>query len=223
MRPQRIASQLKAVLKYPQCSLVTGRLAVKGNEDGDLSPIWSDGQFSDLEGAIALDEEYWLVESSIAFPALLNKNFGTNSSFCFTKKWCQGIGGFDETIRTCADLDLILRAVQAGPIVIANETIFEYRWRGDSLHRQSANESSLEATMVRLRASSQTPEWAGALLGELRYSAMSLAGAKLKSGNLSAVKDIVEVLYHHKGFSVIKRSFWNRTLGSKSTKGSGTQ
>jgi glycosyltransferase involved in cell wall biosynthesis len=210
MRPQRIASQLKSILKYPQCCLATGGLLVKGNKDGDLSQLWPDSQFSVLEGSVARDAEFWIVESDIAFPALLKRNFGTNSSFCFTKEWCKRIGGFNEHIRTCADLDFILRAVQAGPIFIANETIFEYRWRGDSLHRQSTNESALEATMVRLRASSKTPEWAGEHLRELRYSAMSLAAAKLKSGNLSAVSVVVEVLFRYKGSSVIRQSLWNR-------------
>ncbi len=60
--------------------------------------------------------------------------------------------------------------------------------------------------MVRLRASSKTPEWAGEHLGELRYSAMSLAAAKLKSGNLSALIVVVEVLYRYKGSSVIRQS-----------------
>jgi len=215
MRPQRIAKQLKALMEYPQCSLVTGGLSVKGKEDGDLSLLWPGGQFSDLEGSISRDAEFSLVESSIVFPALLNRNFGTNSSFCFTKTWYKRIGGFNESIKTCADLDFILRAVELGPILIVNEIIFEYRWRGDSLHRQSADESTLEATMVRLRASSKNPDWAGDHLHELRYSAMVLAATKLKSINLSALKVVAEVFAQHDGFSLITRSLVNRWPSSK--------
>ena len=214
MRPQRIALQLDSVLKYPNCSLSTGGLAVKGNQKGDLSQLWPGGQFSALENSVPPDAEFWVVESRIAFPALLKRNFGTNSSFCFRKEWYERIGGFNEHINTCADLDFLLRAVQAGPIFITNEIIFDYRWRGDSLHRQSAVKSALEATMVRLRASSKTPEWAGEQLLELRYSAVSLATAKLKSGDLSALRDVIELLFRHKGSSVLTRSIRNRMPGS---------
>ena len=73
--------------------------------------------------------------------------------------------------------------------------------------------------MVRLRASSKTPEWAGEHLRELRYSAMSFAAAKLKSGNLSAVSVVVEVVFRYKGSSVIRQSLWNRYVGSRLKKG----
>ena len=126
--------------------------------------------------------------------------------------WYKRIGGFNEHISTCADLDFLLRAVQAGRIFITNEIIFDYRWRGDSLHRQSADKSALEATMVRLRASSKTPEWAGEHLPELRYSAMSPKTSKLKSGDLSALRDVIELLFRHKECSHSKPSESNARI-----------
>jgi len=220
MRPRRVEASLKALLAFPKSSFATGRFSVLGFDEGDTKKLWPTSQFSDISDYIDPAAEFSLLDSKVAFAALLLKNFAVSTSnFCFTKLLWERIGGFDEMVRTCSDLDFILRAAQVVPIVIINETIFEYRWRGDSLHRRSTNESELEATMVRLRASSKTPEWAGEHLRELRYSAMSLAGAKLKSGNLSAVSDVVEVLSRHKGFSVIRRSLWNRTPGSKRRKG----
>ena len=216
MRPQRIASQLKAVLSNPECSLSTGGLVVKGNEDGDFSPLWPETQFSDLEECIGQDAEFSVVDSKRAFRALLNKNFGTNSSFGFTKSWFKKIGPFNENVRTCADLDFILRAVKVGPLVIVNSPIFEYRWRADSLHRQSADRSALEATMVRLRASDENPDWSGLVHPKLRYSAMALAAANMRAKNLTAFKDFAEVIVRYKGLDVIKQSLLNRTVGARS-------
>ena len=219
MRPRRVEASLKALRAFPNSGFAIGRFSVLGFEEGDIGIIWPTAQFSDISDCIDPAAEFSLLDSKAAFAALLLKNFAlSTSNFCFAKSLWEKIGGFDETIRTCSDLDFIFRVVQVTPIVIVNEAIFDYRWRAHSLQHQSALESSLEATMVRLRASSKTPEWAGQHLPELRYCAMSLASAKFKSGKLSAASDLVEMLYRHKGFSIIRRCLLNRTLRSKRRK-----
>jgi succinoglycan biosynthesis protein ExoO len=210
MRPSRIEKQLKAVLEHPECSLATGHFAVVGNDEGDMRPLWPVPQFHDLRAYIDQRSDVSVVASQIVFLALLNRNFGTNSSFCFSKAWWTKIGGFNETVNSCADFDFILRAAEVGPIVIVNEMIFDYRWRRDSLYRRRVARSTLEVMMVRLRAASRKQDWAGETLPAIRYSALMLAGSCLKLGDATAISALLEILARHRGFEAIRRSLQNR-------------
>src|SRR5262249_35185471 len=158
--------------------------------EGDFSPLWPVSQFHELEAHIVAGEEFSLIDPDVAFKPLLGRNYAVStSSFAFTRSWWEKIGPFDERISTCVDLDLILRAVIAGPLVIVNDRIFEYRWDPSSLQRRSINKSSLESTIVRLRAASQKPEWATTQIEELRQSALYLCTKGIRTGELSSVRN----------------------------------
>ena len=209
MRPSRIERQLKAVLEYPECSLVTGHFALLGQDEGDMRPLWPVPQFHDLRAHIDKGSEVSVVASQIAFVALLNRNFGINSSFCFTKSWFGKIGGFNEGVRTCPDLDFILRAAELGPIAIVNEIILDYRWRVDSLYRRHVDRSTLEVMMVRLRAASRRQDWVGESLPGIRYSALMLVRSGLRLGDSTAISALVEMFCRHGGLGVLGRSVGN--------------
>jgi hypothetical protein len=123
------------------------------------------------------------------------------------------IGHFDEKINTCIDLDYMLRATSAGPMVVINELIFEYRWDPSSLQRRNLTRSLLESTMVRLRAASQKPDWAAEEIDALRHSALILANASIRKGDFSGVRAIAETVAKHKGIMAVKQSLNNKTRG----------
>jgi glycosyltransferase involved in cell wall biosynthesis len=208
MRPGKLAAQRRALLESPHCSLVIGRFSIIGSEDEDeLGQMWPVPQFDGLADAIDEQSAYSVIESETAFKPLLSRNYaGSTSNFCFSTQWFEKIGEFDESITTCADLDFILRATIAGPLAIVNEKVFDYRWSGSSLQRQDLTRSLLEATMVRLRAASEKPEWAGDHLAALRHSALLLANAAVKKGDFRALRALAETFSKHKGMLALRQS-----------------
>jgi glycosyltransferase involved in cell wall biosynthesis len=206
MRPGRLEAQVRALLACPKCSVVVGRFTIIGYPENDMSPMWPVPQLHDLAAYIDPDSDYSVIDSQRAFKPLLTRNYaGSMSNLCFTKQLWRRIGKVNERVRTCCDLDFMLRATMAGPIAIVNETITDYRFRGDSLQRQDARKSLIEAELVRLRAASEKSEWAGDDLDGLRLSVMSLAKVLAKEGNFSGFRAIVETLAKHKGFLVMKK------------------
>ena len=212
MRPKRIEAQSRAVRACAQCSIAIGRFSIIGYDEDDMTPMWPVPQFHELAGKFDEKSEYSIIDSETAFKPLLNRNYaGSTSNFCFTKRWWQTIGGFDETVRTCTDLDFLLRATIAGPLAVVNEKIFDYRWTSDSLQRRNVTTSLLEATMVRLRAASLKPEWAEENLETLRYSALMLANAAIRKGDFKALRALAEAVAQHKALGVVKRTVKNKT------------
>jgi glycosyltransferase involved in cell wall biosynthesis len=204
MKPRRIETQVRALSDRPDCSIVIGRFSILGYPEDDLSPMWPVSQLHDLADHLKEGAEYSVVDSRHAFKPLLTRNYsGSLSNFCFSKQWWRRIGKIDESVRTCCDLDFMLRATMAGPIAIVNEIITEYRFSGDSLHRTDPRSSLLEAELVRLRAATQRPAWAGNDIDVLRFSVLSLAKAMIKEGHLGAMRAIIETLTRHKGFLVM--------------------
>ena len=216
MRSQRIEYQLKTLTSYSQCTIAIGRFSIMGYAEDDVSALWTVPQFDGLSSYISADEQVSVIESHIAFPPLLSRNYAAScSNFAFTKTTWLRLGKFNEKIKTCSDLDFILRATIAGPIAIINEKLFDYRWRTSSLQRLSVLRSSLEATMVRLRAATAKPEWAGEEIHALRYSAFELAVASVRKGEFAGIKAIVETLRKHEGILTIQRTIRNKALASK--------
>jgi len=216
MRPRKIELQLRTLRSQPDCVLAIGGLSIVDREEGDVSPLWPAPQFDELKDHLDSTSMFSVIESKIAFVPLLRRNYAAScSNFCFTKQNWQAIGKFNEKIKTCSDLDFILRATIAGPIAIINEKLFDYRWRTSSLQRLSVLRSSLEATMVRLRAATAKPEWAGEEIHALRYSAFELAVASVRKGEFAGIKAIVETLRKHEGILTIQRTVRNKALASK--------
>jgi len=182
MTPNRIASQFKALQANPR-SLVIGHFVIIGRAAGDMRPIWNTPQFLEVQEHLVIHQGYALLPSADAFYALMHKNFtGSNSNFCFARQTWLRIGGFDEHVHTCVDLDFALKAAVLAPLAIVNETISEYRWRSGSLNRLNIDRASMESTLVRLRAASATPAWASDSLDDLRYSVLDFARIALKQG-----------------------------------------
>jgi glycosyltransferase involved in cell wall biosynthesis len=211
MRPRRVELQLRTLKSCPQCSIAIGQLSIMGQDEGDLSLLWSFPQFEGLAHDIDRAAEFSVIESKKAFRALLIRNYAASSSnFGFTKKWWNTIGGFNEKIMICNDLDYMLRATLAAPIAIINEILFDYRWCGSSLQRRDVTHSTLEATMVRLRAASAKPEWAGEELEVLRYSALMLGGVSLRKRDIRGVRAIAEIFARHKGLQTLRQTLNNK-------------
>jgi len=212
MRARRIELQRRATLACPQCSIVIGRFSIIANEEDDMSPMWPVAQFQELAADINEKSEYSIIDSETAFKPLLTRNYaGSTSNFCFTRQWWEKIGKFDETVRTCTDLDFMLRATIAGPIAIVNEKVFDYRYTNTGLHRQDITRSLLDVTMVRLRAASMKPDWAKDDLEALRHSALVFANAAIRKGDFKAMRALAEALARHKALGTVKRSVQNRT------------
>jgi hypothetical protein len=190
MRPRRLEVQVRTLAAHPQ-GISIGRFSIIGYEEDDLTAMWPVSPFDELKCHFDEREDYSLIDSKAAFRGLLVRNYaGSMSSFCFTKHWFSTIGKFDETVRTCADLEFLLRAVLAGPLILANEKTFYYRLSQRSLQHQDTAKTLFEATMVRLRAASRKPDWAGHDLTELRRSALIQSFAALKKGDLRGIKAI---------------------------------
>jgi len=188
MRPRRIEAQLRAISRFPECSLAIGRFSIMGNAEGDMRPIWPTSQFSDLTDCLNLEAEFSVPDSKAAFLALLSKNFaGSNSNFCFAKESWKRIGGFDEGIKRCVDLDFILKAILSGPILIINETLFDYRWRDESLNHADMAKTDLELSIVRLRAALARPEWTGEKLRAIENDAVHAGKLAMRRGDLGGV------------------------------------
>ena len=205
MRPRRIEVQLKSISQSPECSLAIGRFSIMGNAEGDMTPIWPTPQFSDLTGQLSVDAEFSIPDSKAAFLALMIKNFaGSSSNFCFTKESWRRIGGFDETIKTCVDLDFILKAVLSGPILIINETLFDYRWRSESLNHSNARKTDLELAVVRLRTAFAKPEWAGERRRALEDDAVHVARLALRLGDLAGVALVLKTFLRNGGLTTAK-------------------
>ncbi|MCM3874776.1 MAG: glycosyltransferase [Pyrinomonadaceae bacterium] len=204
MRPNRIDVQARALTGSPDCSLALSRFCVMGNEEGDMRPIWPTSQFSDLSSQLDAAAEYSVPESKAAFNALMKKNFaGTNSNFCFTRKSYNLIGGFDERITTCTDLDFILRAVLVAPILVINKVLLDYRWRAGSLNRTDMFKTDLELGTVRLRAALARPEWAGKHLETLEDAALSLARQALRRKDLSSAMLVASAFLTRSGIGAL--------------------
>jgi len=195
MRPRRVEVSLNALSAFPESGFAIGRFSILGFEEGDLGKVWPTAQFSDICDYIDPAAEFSLLDSKAAFAALLLKNFaGSTSNFCFTKTLWERIGGFDESIKTCVDLDFILRVVLKSPIVIINEVLFDYRWRESSLNHANTRKTDLELTKVRLSAASTRPEWAGEQRLVLEDCAVNAAKLALKHGDLSGLSSMLKTL-----------------------------
>jgi hypothetical protein len=181
---------------FPNSGFAIGRFSILGFAEGDVGKIWPTAQFSDVSDYIDSSAEFSLLDSKVAFAALLLKNFaGSTSNFCFRKSLWEKIGGFDETIKTCSDLDFILRVVRETPIVIINEVLFDYRWRESSLNHANARKTDLELTKVRLLAAFAKPDWAGEQRLVLEDSAVHAAKSALKRGDLPELFAMLNTLW----------------------------
>jgi glycosyltransferase involved in cell wall biosynthesis len=207
MRPRRVEASLKALRAFPNSGFAIGRFSILGFAEGDLRQVWPTAQFSDISDYIDSTAEFSLLDSKPAFAALLLKNFaGSTSNFCFTKSLWEKIGGFDETVNTCSDLDFILRVVVEIPIVIINEVLFDYRWRASSLNHSNSRKTDLELTKVRLLAASAKPEWAGDQRLVLEDAAVHAARLALKRGDLTELISVLDALLKNGQFgSLLKR------------------
>ena len=196
MRPHRVEASLKAMQAFPNSAFAIGRFSILGFEEGDVRKVWPTSQFSDISSYIDPVAEFSLLDSRVAFAALLMKNFaGSTSNFCFTKKLWEKIGGFDESIKTCSDLDFILRVVVETPIVIINEVLLDYRWREASLNHTNARKTDMELTKVRLLAASAKPDWAGEQRLVLEDSAVHTAKLALKRGDFPEAITVLNTLW----------------------------
>jgi glycosyltransferase involved in cell wall biosynthesis len=216
IRPRRIEASMKALRAFPTAGFAIGRFSILGFPEGDLRQIWPTGQFSDVSGYIDPDAEFSILDSKPAFAALLLKNFaGSASNFCFMKSLWEKIGGFDESIKTCSDLDFILRVVVESPIVIINEVLFDYRWRENSLNHTDARKTDLELTKVRLLAASAKPEWAGDQRLILEDATVHAARMALKRGDLPELISVLDTLLKNGQFgSLLKRKLLSAQNGS---------
>jgi len=211
MRPRRIELQVRTLKACPQCSVAIGGVAVMGCEEGDLTPIWPVPQFEELVEHLDKSAEFSIVESKLAFAPLLRRCYAASTSnLGFTRKWWRVIGEFDEKVRISNDLDFMLRATLAAPIAIINETLFDYRWRTNSLLHADPTAALMEATMVRLRAASRKPEWAGQELEALRHSALTTGAKMMLKGNASGARAMMETFGCHNGMLTLKQTLKNR-------------
>lgn len=207
MYPKRLELQATTLESAPHCILAIGRFSIIGSSPDDLSLLWNVSQFEEFRDQLELDAPYSILESETAFPPLLRRNYaGSCSNFAFFKKTWQQLGGFDEKVSICNDLDAILRATATGPIAIINERLFQYRWSPKSLFRRDLTRSLLDATMARLRIASNYPDLAGETLESLRYSALMLSTAVLRKGDFDGVRSMAETMILHRGATVVKKA-----------------
>lgn len=212
MLPEKLAVQVATLEKRPDCIVAIGRFSVIGRDRNDLSELWGVPQFDELSGYFDESQSFSVIEPHLAFPPLLRRNYcaGT-SNYCFTKQHWRELGGFNEKVFTCSDLDFMLRATLKGPLAVIHSHLFEYRISSSSLLRKDVARSLLEATMVRLRAASLVPELAGDELEALRYSAMMFGTATLRKGDFSGFHAMVETMIRHRGALTIRNTVRNKT------------
>jgi glycosyltransferase involved in cell wall biosynthesis len=188
MRPYRIERQLDALASAPDASVIIGRVIRMTANSAGTTPEPPERQF---DGIVDLDRdtrEIVLLDRDTAFQGLLLvRNFAhSNSNLGFLKGSWQKVGGFNERIRTCSDLEYMFRAAQTGDVAIVNAVVLEYHWRGDSLHRRQPTASSAELTLVRLAAASARPDLAGSRLADLQAETLELIRMALRNGDVLA-------------------------------------
>ncbi|HKY21183.1 MAG TPA: glycosyltransferase family 2 protein [Vicinamibacterales bacterium] len=207
MRPGRLETQVKAVLDNPDCSVALGRFSIMGYQEGDMTPIWPTSQFSDLGDQVDPAKPISIPTPETAFRALLIRNFsGSCSNFCFTRQSWKSIGGFDEGIRTCVDLDFMFKAVLSGPVVIVSDTLYDYRWRQGSLNHSNAAGTDLELTIVRWKAALARPDWAGAQIQALRQAIRHGGKTALRRGDLGGIAMVAKTVFGKGGLRLLQTS-----------------
>jgi hypothetical protein len=201
MRPQRIEKQLAALSAYPECSMVTGRFSLCGNSDGDMMPLWPVSQFDGVVEDIDSKPDYFVLDQMLAFRGLLTRQIaGGNSNYCFTRDSWRKLGGFNERVHVCVDLDFVLKAILRGPVVVVNDVITEYRLLPNSLCRQDLDSSSVEVTLLRLRFASMKRDLAGDNLRELQTTALGFAKVALQHGDWQTLAAVLPSVIRHTGF-----------------------
>ncbi len=195
MRPRRIELSLRALLTHPMCDLAIGHFSIIGFAERDVSPIWPTAQFADLAGHIDLTVDVCTLDSRAAFSALLIKTFSVSASnLSFTKRLWERVGGFDESIKICADLDFVLKAVMHGQMLVINETLLDYRWSQASAAHVNPSQTYLEATLARLRAAAARPDWAPEQRQVLEDAALYAAKAALAKGEMTDLLLVAKTL-----------------------------
>jgi glycosyltransferase involved in cell wall biosynthesis len=176
MRPQRLEKQLAALQAFPDCSIVTGRFSLYGNPDGDMTPLWTVPQFEGVVDDIDSRPECFELDQVLAFRGLLNRQVaGGNSNYCFTRDSWRKLGGFNEDVRVCVDVDFVLKAILRAPMVVVNDFIMEYRLLENSLCRMDLDYSAIEVTLLRLEFASLNRGLAGENFRTLQTSALGFA------------------------------------------------
>ncbi|PYS72856.1 MAG: hypothetical protein DMF69_06490 [Acidobacteria bacterium] len=218
MNKERIELQVGALETCPQCILAIGRFSVIGHQPNDVSELWPVSQFGEFSHVFDETKVFSVLGSEIAFPPLLRRNYAASTSnFCFSKARWRELGGFNEKVFTCPDLDFMLRATLKGPIAVVHRQLFQYRISQSSLLRKDVTGSLLEATMVRLRAASAEPALAGDEIEALRYSAMMLGTAVLRKGDFSGFHAMVETMVKHGGASTLGQTVRNKARRFKAS------
>ena len=214
LRREKIELSLEA-LSSLNTSFAVGRFSILGFEEGDMTPIWPTEQFSDISDYLKPDAKVSLLEQQPAFKALLNRNFtGTCSNFCFDKDLWRKVGGFNERIMTCADLDFVLKVVMETPIAIIDQVLVDYRWQRNSLNHSNLRKTDLELNEVRLSAIDRKPDWAGDERAVLEDSGVHAAKLALKHRDWSGAASMLKLLLTSGSISsVVKRRL--ASAGSK--------
>jgi peptidoglycan/xylan/chitin deacetylase (PgdA/CDA1 family) len=116
--PNAVADGLTAFAAHPEAALVAGRHLVLEPTGPRLAP------------AVEFEAD--------AYAALLRRNVvGMHAAVMYQRVALQAVGGFDRSLGSCEDYDLLLRIACRMPVAAHESVVAEYRWQRDSLSRDS--------------------------------------------------------------------------------------
>lgn len=133
--PEKLAKQMAYYEKHPECGLVYNAFSVllSGKEEPSIFPDMHSGR--KLEGNI--------------LPELLLKNTIDAPTMLFRREVFEGLGGFDESMRSLEDWDLALRVARRYPIGFVPEVLLYSENTADGVSSNCAAYYQSRCSMLR--------------------------------------------------------------------------
>ncbi|HZD42029.1 MAG TPA: glycosyltransferase [Terriglobales bacterium] len=115
MGAEHLAVLIEQASRYPQCGIIFGNGA------------YLDPSGRHRKTIIAPEKSRRLAAAGIRLPDLFDKSIVRLQAALISKKCYDAIGGHDESLRICMDLDLAFRLFMNFPMVYVDKVLFQYR------------------------------------------------------------------------------------------------
>jgi glycosyltransferase involved in cell wall biosynthesis len=195
MAASRLSVQAAAALRFPECGLVAGRLAIVTGE-GEHERWEAVPAPSDIpQYAEHASDDSFVVPSDVAFRSLMKANFiYSNSNVMLRKSAFTRVGGFDPRWPINADADFEFRMLTTSPIAVANTLVCGYRSRGDSLYHARQKKARIDGLLIRLKWGSRQWPWASREAQSVYWALRADVSSLLREGDYKTAARVVKAL-----------------------------
>lgn len=204
--PDHLETLLGALEKEPACGMVFANGAYLG------------GPVHNRETIIPTEKSRRLAEKGVQLSDLFDKSIVRLQAALFSKKYFIALGGLDESLKICMDLDLAFRFYMYYPVKYLNKVVFFYRKHEGNIGRNQDLRLTENIRVIEklLEDFPRATELLGGrrISGRLAYRYYRLAKNRWKLGDSLGAREAIEQAVSLCPFSIKYRFYQLRSINT---------